>query len=99
MARSVSETDDSRETNWAKVYTLFLVHTNLSYDEIGERSLRQLTEIMEELPEQVKIYSVIPPAFGMGGNGPEVKSEPKTTDKPPKLSEIAELCGAFSGVK
>lgn len=78
-----------------------MCHTNLRYNEIGERTIPQLNAILDRLPKHLEIKIGVPGIFGFssGSNKEEVNNfQGNVPDKPPKLSEIAAFCNTFNMV-
>ena len=85
-----------RTPDWAEIYTDLLCHTNLSYEEIGSRTIPQIDAIRNRLGKNIAIKIGIP---GIFGGALDTVPSSHTPDKPPKLSEFMAFANAFDGIK
>lgn len=77
-----------------------MAHTSMgSCEAISEHTIPQLNAILDRLPKHLSIKLGVPMGTGEAGAAGQGKEQLKSTGKPPKLSDIAAFCGAFSGVK
>lgn len=88
--------DDKKPPNWGKIYSLLLYHTNMCYEEIGNRTIPQIIAILNEAEENISIKLGIPGIFG--GVLDKPSTTPPHVDKPPKLSEFAAFCSVFDSI-
>lgn len=79
------------EADWGEVFTLLISHTNMTYDEIGNRTIPQLEAVLGRIGRHIslKLGIVDSPA-----KPPPGKAVP---GKPPKTSTLRDLFSAFGG--
>lgn len=85
-----SQSGNEEPTDWGEIYTILLSHTNLTYEQIGKRTIRQLNAILDRLPKHLSIKMGLP----FGGSGVD-ETEP---DKPSTVNDVADFCAAFAGI-
>jgi len=99
---SPKEKGEANDIDWGDIFTRLLVHTNISYEDIGERTLPQITAIFKNLPKHI----VVSNPFGLFGSVPaETTSETlensfvsSESPKNLKLSQITGFCNQFNSI-
>lgn len=71
---------EGEETDWAGVFTVFLTQTNLSYEEILDRTVVQITGLQNQLLKMRE---------------PKEAQPLPAESKQPTLSQIDEFCRLF----
>jgi hypothetical protein len=66
------------------MFTQILAHTSMSYEEILERTIPQISAILEHLPKHLAIKSGLPIST-------EVDTKPQT----PTLQDLTAFCNLF----
>lgn len=74
---------------WAEAFTTLLSHTNISYEEICDRTIPQIEAILTRLDRHISLRTGVP----FYGSSTETGAG---DDKPPKLHELSSFCDAFS---
>jgi hypothetical protein len=90
LAHPKNKKEMGEEPDWAEIYTTLLAHTNLSYDEIGKRTIKQINAILSRLGKHINIKVGLP-LFGTE------EEEPVNPGRQPTISELARMCGILSG--
>ena len=94
-----SDTEKVAEEDWAEIYTIFLCHTNLGYEEIERRTLPQLRAILECLPKHVKPNHTCPFFGGGGGEETETQESPEEPEREQTVEERLAFTAMFSGIR
>jgi hypothetical protein len=87
--------DDTKPTDWAKIYARLLYHTGMHYEEIAKRTLPQINALLGEADENISIKIGMPNIFGGASS---IAPAPPADGKPPKVSQFAALAGMFGGI-
>jgi protein gp37 len=61
---------EKKPADWGEVFTTLLCHTNMNYEEIGERTLPQIIAIVERLEKHIGLK------IGVPVRNEEVREEP-----------------------
>ena len=77
------------EVDWAEAYIKFLSHTNLSYEEIGKRTIPQLNAIGARLDKHIEIK------VGMSLFG---KSEASIANEEHSVDDGMAFANMFNGI-
>ncbi len=93
---SSSETDEEpeepKQIDWGEVYAR-LLDIGLRYDEIPERSLKQVKILLSEWADITSLKISAPNIFG-----PLPSTTSQNNDGPPKVSQFADIANMFSGI-
>lgn len=90
------EGDKAPPIDWGEVYAR-LLDIGLRYDEIQERSFKQILVLLGEWAEITSLKISMPNIFGGSLHSP-TNNENQNTDSPPKLSQFMSFANAFNEI-
>lgn len=86
---------ETPKTNWAKVFSEFACHTNITRAELFDMPLPIIQAYLRELPENIALKIGMPGLLGGTLDNPPLSP---TAGKAPKLSEFMSFANAFNGI-
>lgn len=84
------------DIDWCEVYTILIAHTNMSYEEVSNRTIPVLNGILTALKKHIEIKVGIPGMFGGLSTHTDDVESPKPTGKVPKISEFLAFASGFN---
>lgn len=81
--------DDSKPTDWGKIYSRVLYHTGMAYEEISRRTIPQVMAILDGAEENISIKLGLPNMLG------GVSADGKNEEEESSQEDVEVFFGGF----